>query len=349
MCLFAWAAAGTALVAASCKGRSSGAAPDPSAGEGASAASTAPASSAKPLPTDDESDDEVQAVYPVDKQPPDPFAERYCDAVQEGPRKRREACCPDIGAFAPTAECVRTLSAALRAGAVSIDPAGLDACRTAVEVATSGCDWVRPVGGAPAVPACLGIIRGNVKEGARCRSSLECEGELRCRGLGATHAGKCARADDAHYCNVSADSLAAWTEQKDIDRRHPDCAGYCVSGRCAPAAAPGAPCTDSVQCGTKAWCIAGKCAEGPLPGPGAACTDLCAEGSRCAKGKCLATKAEGAACQDSTECRVHCERGDAAPGTCAGVCPSFPKTPWGADAGGPTAPRATGPHGGPKR
>src|SRR5262249_19067076 len=151
--------------------------------------------------------DGVRPVYPIDNKPPLPEAERYCNAVRELPKKRRQECCPKAGLWAPTGECIRTLSAALRSGAVTLDAAALHGCRGAVTQETEGCDWVTSVGG-PTTPACLGIIKGTLKEGAVCRSNLECEEGTRCRGLGATRPGRCAPPlPKLGPCNIATDSL----------------------------------------------------------------------------------------------------------------------------------------------
>ena len=154
------------------------------------------------------------------------LAEEYCNAVKETVRKRRGECCPRVGAMALTGECTRTLSSALRSGAVTLEKADVDACAAAFVAYTTGCDWVTSTG-EPTVPACLGIIKGTLKDGAVCRSSLECEEGLRCQGLGATRPGRCAPPLARGYCNIATDSLATFTSQTDVDRRHPECTGVC--------------------------------------------------------------------------------------------------------------------------
>jgi hypothetical protein len=271
--------------------------------------------------------DDIQPVYPIDAQPPLPLAQRYCELVKETPAKRRDACCPSMPTFAPANECARTLSAALRSGAVGIEPADLDACADAVAKETAGCDWVGSLA-SPTVPACLGIIKGKLNNGAVCRSSLECAEGSRCRGLGATHAGKCAPPLPAQrMCNIAVDSLATFAGQDDVDRHHPECEGYCARKQCLDALAVGAACVTSLACGPKNHCIAGKCSAGPLPGPGEPCTDACVGGTRCWKGKCVQAKTEGDACENDGECRIHCEMATGTKsGKCAQQCPSFPST-----------------------
>jgi hypothetical protein len=317
-------ACGGGLGAASCKDKAPSDAAAASASAVASAAASATASAA--AAPERGGNDDVGPVYPIDNQPPLPLAQRYCEVVQENPNKRREACCPSMPGFVPVAECVRTLSSALRSGAVTIDAAALDACAAAVAKETAGCDWVTSVG-APTIPACLGIIKGTIKEGARCRSNLECDEGMRCRSLGATHPGKCMPPlPERRMCNISTDSLAAFTGQDDFERRHPECAGYCLRKQCVEAIAVGGSCTASVQCGPKGRCVAGKCSDGAPPGPGQGCTDVCAAGARCSSGKCVATKGDGESCENDAECRAQCERADGAKtGKCARQCPSLAK------------------------
>lgn len=289
---------------------------------GASEAS-APVASASAGASDEDDGDEVRPVYPVDHLPPEPLAARYCDAVQDTPRRRRDACCPAIPAFATTSECTRTLSVALRSGAVTLDAGAVEACAAAVVAATTGCDWVASTGGASA-DVCLGIIRGTRTEGASCRSSLECGAGTRCRGLSATHTGRCAPPLQRGVCNIGTDSLATFTRQTDVEREHPECEGYCASRQCTEGVRGGGACTASVQCGPHAWCAGGKCAAGDRPKPGMVCTDVCAPGARCAGGLCVAMKAEGEACAADGECRAHCAKDDGG-GHCAADCPSLPR------------------------
>jgi hypothetical protein len=271
-----------ALAAASCKSKD--------AASGADAATPAPDAAA--AQADESDDDEVRPVYPIDNLPPLSLALRYCDAAREVARKRREECCPTLRAYAPTDQCVRTLSSALRSGAVTVDESAIDACAAAVARATAGCDWVTSTG-TPTDPACLGILKGTLKDGAACRSNLECEEGMRCIGLGATKPGRCwAPLAARSVFNLATDSLAVFTGQDDYDRHHPECAGYCRLRQCVNAVPIGGHCAASLECGVKAWCIAGLC-KPTLPAAGEPCTDTCAAGSRCAKGTCEPTKPAG--------------------------------------------------------
>jgi hypothetical protein len=317
-------AGGGSLALASCRDNTpGGTAPSASAVASATASAAPAAASSGPQP-EEEGGDAVRPVYPIDGKPPLPLAEKFCNAARDTPRKRRDACCPDFGSFAPTAECIRTLSAALRSGGVTLADADVEACAAAVTKETEGCDWVTSVGG-PTTTACLGIIKGTRQEGALCRSNLECQEGMRCLGLGATRPGKCYPPQPkGGVCNVATDSLSVFTGQDDVERHHPECAGYCAGRWCQEAPALGGACKNTRMCGPKAYCVTGKCVEGPPPGPGQACTDACAPGARCSKGKCLAVKAGGESCEDDAECRGQCERGDGGKtGVCAKQCPSF--------------------------
>lgn len=264
----------------------------------------------------------VQPVYPAKPGPPAPLAQRYCDAVQALPDRRRNECCPDSpSGFPQTDACVRTLSYALADHAISIDGGDLDKCVDAMTKDTRGCDWVSFQ--APTLPAaCDGILHGSLQAGATCRSSLECAGSLRCQDLSATEPGKCgpARAADLQ-CGVGIDTLASTTRQDRYEKAHPECEGYCVHRACKASAALGAACESDVQCG-RARCEAKKCTDAPPPAAGQPCTSACAEGSRCIGGACAAIKSEGEACASDAECRLACEAPDAGiAAACAKHCP----------------------------
>jgi hypothetical protein len=307
------------FTAAGCKGSS------PTGVADAAASSTASASAAPPTapaPGSDDSD-EVRPVYPIDDQPPLPLAVRYCDAIKTIAAKRREACCPGAPYYSSTTQCVRTLSAALRAGGVTLADADLGACEAAMTKATEGCDWVTSTG-ANVAPECADIIRGTLGDGKTCRSSLECTEGLRCRGLGTTRAGRCgAPLPAGTMCNISADSLVSFTSQYGYEQHHPECAGYCRR-QCMDAVADGAACTASLECGTKGYCARGRCTH-TAPGAGDACTDRCGGGARCIQGKCAAVKGGGESCAQDVECRGRCVRDDAGSGRCGPDCPSFLK------------------------
>jgi hypothetical protein len=240
--------------------------------------------------------DDVSPVYPTSSRAVDPVAVRFCTAIHEVPEARRAACCAEAPGVVFTGECVRTLSFAMASGAVTVDPAAVDRCVAAVDAAYAGCDWPGPF--APPVPAaCEGILVGTLASGARCRSSLECAGGLRCAGVGPTTMGRCAAARaDGERCGGSADALASSTRQSDLDAQHPECAGFCQRAKCAPIARIGAECTHPAQCGRGASCTAGKCA------PAASVASR---------------KPAGAACANDFECRGGCLR---EPGHARGTC-----------------------------
>lgn len=296
-----------------------GAAPSPS-GASSAAASGMAASTATARATAAErtSDDEVKPLYPIDKTPPDPLAERFCQAVHDTEAARRGECCGvtgERGRF--TSECARTVSVALRSGAISVDAAAVDACSAAVAKDLAGCGWVGAV--APELPAaCEGLLTGTLAASAVCRSTLECGDGLVCQGLTATRTGKCAPPKPAGLaCGGSTDTLAALTRQK-VDRTRPECAGYCARVACKDAVAVGGACKLDDECGAGHRCSKGACTADPLPAAGAACeAGRCATGARCVKDRCAAPKGEGEACESDVECRGACDR---AAGSTAGAC-----------------------------
>jgi hypothetical protein len=320
---FSLAVAGPFLIAAGC---TEGKKPDATQPQG----SAAPSSSAPVQPParrgpadygDSPGSDELHPVYPVDAGPPDPLAQRLCDALYGLPARRAAECCatdPGIGAGL-AGQCVRVLSYAMGQHAATVAPADVDACADAMTKATVGCDWVTPDGSAPVAPACEGIVKGALPEKAECRSSLECAGGMRCLGLSTIDLGTCGPAKPAgKSCSLAVDMLAVFTRQDDLDRTHPECQGYCGGHRCETPPPEGGACKFDRQCG-KLRCEAGKCTASPLPREGEACSVECAYGLRCAGGKCAAPKAEGAACGSDAECRGKCTGG-----TCAKLC----STPW---------------------
>lgn len=295
--------------------------PDGAPSSSAAASASAPASAA---PTVARGSDEIRPVYPVDAGPPDPLAQRYCDAVHEVPARRMSECCGQGfgGSAMLGGQCVRVLTAALSTRAVALDAAGIDKCAEAMKQVTSGCDWVMPYATLALPAACDGIIKGTLAEKARCRSSLECGEGMRCQGLSTVDLGTCGPPKAAGgSCNLANDMLATFTRQDDFGRAHPECEGQCAGRRCLAAVPEGGACKFDEQCG-RLRCAEGKCAKSPPPRAGEPCsTSRCGYGLRCAEGKCVAPKAEGDACTSDLECRGACDRGDGgAQGKCQKTC-----------------------------
>ena len=134
----------------------------------------------------DASEEEVRPVYPEGvKGVSNPLASKLCKIVVERQEARRAECCKVPPGIVMTDECVRMASAAITANAARVEPAALDTCASAIEATFAGCDWVGPF--APALPTpCRALFVGALAKGARCRSSLECAGTLRCQGVGPT-------------------------------------------------------------------------------------------------------------------------------------------------------------------
>jgi hypothetical protein len=311
--------------------------PTPGAGPSTSpsASSTAPAGSAAQAPfAGDDQGGEVKPVYPETNEPPDPQAERYCRLIYEAPETKRKECCPSVPftAFRPTDQCVRTLSFALRSKAVALGEAALGACEAAILDEAKRCDW-----GGTMPAACEGIVRGQLDENAKCRSSLECKEGLHCGGLGAVTPGTCVpRGVTGTPCGGSTDTLAAFVRQ-DAERAHPQCGGQCERRRCADTVALGGKCGSSLQCGQGRFCLQQKCTDTPLPVAGKPCAQkMCAEGLACVNDMCSALRRLEEGCESDAECRsAHCERPDGGAGKCAMSCRII--KPKSASPGAPSA------------
>jgi hypothetical protein len=224
------AAALVLLAASGCSKKSEGAAPD--AAPAASSSAPGPASN-------EPGSDELKPVYPVDAGPPDPLAMRLCDALHTLPAKRLAACTSKPAGPAAAiidGQCVRTLTAALAAHAVTLDPGDVDHCTDAMTRATTGCDWATPTSAGPLPAECDGIVHGALSANTPCRSSLECLDGLRCQGLSTIDVGTCAAPKAAGFaCNLADDMLATFARQDHYERAHPECAGACVARMCRPA------------------------------------------------------------------------------------------------------------------
>lgn len=271
-------------------------------------------------------DDDVKPVYPQTAEAPDPTAQKYCDLVYEAAESKRKECCPStpFTSFRPTGECARTLSHALRSGAVVLAKGALDACEAAVLAAAKQCDW-----GGEVPAACDGILVGQVAEQGVCRSSLECKEGTHCAGLGVASPGKCVRPKpDGARCSAAVDSLGAFVHQ-DTERKHPQCEGFCERHKCSPVLAVGAKCLSSLQCGADRTCLADKCSDAPLPAAGKPCAGgRCAKGNRCIEGACVTEKRIGEECASDLECRSQlCEKASNEKGKCAMSCQIMKPTP----------------------
>lgn len=305
--------------------------PDATTGDGGDASAEAGADAAGG------GGDDVEPVYPVeDNAPAVPLAQKLCEGLNTMPEGKRSACCKATAGITFASECTRMLSAAMRHKAIEADAKEVDACIAAFEKTLDGCDWVGPFPPGPP-PACLGILKGKTAEGHKCRSTLECAGELHCIGLGPTTIGKCgAPSAGGESCGGTVDPLVGFARQTDSDKRHPQCKERCIKHQCQPAVADGAPCLISGDCQEGLQCLPvpgaakdhrgiapKKCVAGKTPGKeGDPCPGgVCESGMQCIRGKCAARKAGGEACTDDFECRGGCLRDDAGTkGKCGPRC-----------------------------
>ncbi|MDF2695350.1 MAG: hypothetical protein K0S65_3733 [Labilithrix sp.] len=321
---------GLSCLLVACPKRNDGAGPD-AAPDGSSLVATADAGA------DAAAGDDVDSVYPVDpKAPLDPLAQKLCAGLSEMPEKKRAACCTTTPGIVVTTECARTLSAALRSKAVELAESAVDGCVAAFERSLEGCDWVGPFPPGPP-KECQGIVKGLLGEGAKCRSSLECMGSLRCAGVGPTTPGKCSTARAiGELCGGTTDTLATYVRQNDLDKQHPECAtGHCIKHRCAMPIPAGGVCHVTLDCAEGLQCLPAsgpvkkgahperKCAPHSIPTrEGEACPGgLCAGDLQCIMSKCTRRKGGGEACTNDFECRGGCVRtGTNAKGTCGPRC-----------------------------
>ena len=257
--------------------------------------------------TEEAAEEDVKPVYPQTSDPPLPQAQKYCDLAYELAEQKRKECCPNVSFFPvrPTEECVRTLSYALRSGAVALSDADLSTCEAAVTSAAKACDW-----GGAWPDGCLGIVHGTREERGECRSSLECKEGMFCAGLGVSKPGKCNPSlPDGAKCGGVVDSLASFIKQ-DPERVNSPCKGTCNRRICAPRLKAGDACQSGLQCVAGARCAEGKCTEGPLPKEGPCEGGSCAEGSRCVDKQCVKELRIGDACTSAGACRSgSCEKG----------------------------------------
>ncbi len=279
------------------------------------------------------SGEDVAPVYPVEPNAPVvALAEKLCRGLTTMPETKRSACCKTAPAIVVTNECTRMLSAAISHNAITLAEADVDACVGAYERTLEGCDWVGPFP-PPPPPACQGLLHGRLASGAKCRSSLECSGALRCIGLGPTSVGTCGAAGSTGTsCGGAVDTLASVTRQVDVARQHPDCAERCIKHKCATPLGAGAACQISADCQDGLQCLAAPndkrlgaprtCVQSDAGAKeGDACPGgQCAGGLQCIRGKCMERKPTGEACTDDFECRGGCLKDAGRAGTCGPRC-----------------------------
>src|SRR5262249_2382350 len=145
-------------------------------------------------------------------------------ALYEVPNERRAACCDGRRLPSFAGECARVLSFAVKSKAVTVSEAGIDGCRSAVEKAHEGCDWVTPLP-LRTPDACQHLVRGTLAEKPRCRSTLECADGLICAGVSPTTIGVCAKpAKIGAICGTGVDPLASMVLSRTEDDKHAACA-----------------------------------------------------------------------------------------------------------------------------
>ncbi|HET7539062.1 MAG TPA: hypothetical protein VFK05_04295 [Polyangiaceae bacterium] len=236
----------------------------------------------------------AEAIGPTSANPgePAPLVGRLCAALHRLAAERKSACCGRPIEAPLFDECQRVTLAALKSGAISLDPRALSECEQAMHSALAGCSWVTP--GNPQGPeVCQRAIVARRGAGEACRSTLECRAPLHCAAAGQNNAGVCEPpAELGSGCGVATDALAAYTVSRGVELAHPPCRDFCAltSHKCEPLPALGSVCRASVNCASGQRCSAGKCvarasaeASAPLAKPG----EPCARDFDCELGGCV--------------------------------------------------------------
>jgi hypothetical protein len=247
-------------------------------------------------------DDEVRPAFDGQPKRLDPQALTLCDALHRAPAEQRATCCHGAPRVHFREECARVLSLALEAKTLHLR--GVDACVAALERTYQGCGWVGP--NEPPLPAaCATTVVGELREAAKCHSTLECQPGLHCRGAGPTSGGSCQRpSSSGAACELSVDVLASYA--RITLGRHVECEGFCQRHRCEAVVRDEGSCTLDAQCRSGQRC-AGACVEGERGAAGEACVPGgCGEGLRCVAGTCQAPRVEGEPCTAELECLGAC-------------------------------------------
>jgi hypothetical protein len=249
---------------------------------------------------------EITVVAERPDEPGDPRARELCAALHRLPAMRVAECCGSSPSEYLYADCVRVLSRSLSETAVALEAERVQSCVAGMQMALSGCEWVRPGLPRPA-EACQDLLRPLREQGQACRSSLECAGGLSCSGSSSEGRGRCLPpAENGSPCGEGVDQLAALLLVRDAEERHPPCRGMCnrVTHHCEDVPAPGTACRTHVQCGPDRRCVEGACESGAAAAPrrarpGESCeTDLdchvggctsAADGARVCGMRCMAS------------------------------------------------------------
>ena len=158
----------------------------------------------------------------------------------------------------------------------------------------------------PLPAECSGLFTGTLAQGAKCRSSLECQGTLRCAGVGPTDVGRRGPAGvPGMRCDTAVDALAAFTRQDAA--LHPECDGFCERRICRPALQPGAACLANVQCPGESTAPAAPARTANSRALEEPCaTGDCERGLRCVKDTCRAPAPDGTPCTSHLDCQGAC-------------------------------------------
>jgi hypothetical protein len=217
-------------------------------------------------------------------------ARKLCGALHAVSADRKAACCGGSPERVLLEECVRWVSASLSTGSVNVNATRVDGCRTAMQNAVAGCDWVT-LAGTPSVAACEGLLEGKLAEGAACRSSLECRAPLHCDGAAGMSTGTCRPPRElGQGCGTLVDPLASYVLEHKLEVSRPLCRDFCslLSHRCETTPQVGDACVASVNCARGQRCVAGHCSDAKARAAGESCVNApCDAGLRCQNQHCV--------------------------------------------------------------
>jgi hypothetical protein len=173
------------------------------------------------------------SIYPRVPVAIDAATDALCGAFQDLPRERRAQCAGQTPGVSLASECKRMLATSIQSGAIALEPAATERCLAASRERYRDCGFTQAQALAP-LAACASLWHGTLARGATCRSSLECQRGLHCRGVGPLDTGTCATPEAAGTrCGLGMDPLAAYVPHDDAE--HAECAADCERGRCTAA------------------------------------------------------------------------------------------------------------------
>jgi hypothetical protein len=275
----------------------------------------------------------TQTTVPVE-QFPTQFGNALCDSVAP--------CCSSVGIAYDAASCKAAATTFFQnyvsennSPLTMYDSAAAGRCLDAVKASLQAC---KGLDDNTTGVACADIFVGTVAAGGACTTNTECAGGARCVTDAANPAtAHCvapppaqAHGKAGQACNGSCITLGSATDcfiAPSSGNSPPASTCYSSDGLhcssqtqvCIAFAQIGQAC-ESGSCASGAFCDAGTCAAQRDSGSCLTASDACSSKSFCdGTGQCLLKKADGAACQESSECASDsCSQNASGAGVCGG-------------------------------